>query len=124
MDQDPMSARDEVLTRGLIDWVPLQRVHYHMTREHPEEPARMTQQRVLDLIRALADDGLVELGDLNNPGDNFARWESPLEESVEHIRKVYVDRYDEDNVWPWYVWLNLTAKGEEVAQGIESAHAD
>jgi hypothetical protein len=33
---------------------------------------------------------------------------------------VYVDGFEEDTVWPWYVWLNLTAKGDAAATQIDS----
>ena len=118
-----VSARDEVLTRGLIDWVPLQRLHYHVIQEHPGTPICTVQHLVFDLIRSLIDERLVELGDLNGPSDKFVPWTSPLDESLERIRKVYVDRYDEDTIWPWYAWLNLTPKGAAVAEQIESHHA-
>jgi hypothetical protein len=117
-----VSARDEVLARGLIDWVPLQRLHYHVIQEHPDMPVSKVQQLVFDLVRSLIDEGLVELGDLNGPADKFVPWTSPLAESLERIRKVYVDRYDEDTIWPWYAWLNLTPKGEAAAERIESGH--
>ncbi len=114
-----MSARDEVLARGLVDWVPLQRVHYHTVREHPDEPLTMTQERVMNLIRHLVEDGLAELGDLNGPDDRFAKWPTPLDQSLDRIRRVYVDEFGEETIWPWYVWLNLTPKGDVVAQEIE-----
>jgi hypothetical protein len=116
-----LSARDEALTRGLIDWVPLQRLHYHTTQDHPGEPVAMIQQRVLDLIRALVDEGLVEIGDLDGADDRFAAWTTPLDESIARIASVYVDGFDEDTVWPWYAWLNLTAKGDTVAEQINSS---
>jgi hypothetical protein len=77
-----LSARDEALIRGLIDWVPLQRLHFHTSQEHPGEPIAVIERRVLDLIRELAIEGLVEIGDLNGADDKFAAWTTPLDESI------------------------------------------
>lgn len=59
-----MSARDEVLLRGLIDWVALSSVHGAVEQENSGEPLAVVQDKVLDLIRSLVVDGLFELGDL------------------------------------------------------------
>ncbi|WP_099024088.1 hypothetical protein [Mycolicibacterium palauense] len=115
-----MSARDEVLLRGLIDWVPLQRLNTTLPRNIRHESTSMIQRRVIELIRSLVDGGLAELGDLNGPDDRFAPWRFPLDESIDRIRRVYVDHFAEDTIWPWYAWLNLAAKGEAAAQRIES----
>ena len=120
-EETAVSARDEVLTRGLIDWVPLQRLHYHTVQDHPGETIAVIQRRVLNLIRALVDEGLVEIGDLNGPGDRFAAWTTPLDESIARIATVYVDGYDQATVWPWYAWLDLTARGNAVAEQISSS---
>lgn len=115
------SARDEVLLRGLIDWVPLQRLHYHAVMAHPGEPIQATQQRVIALIRDLVEGGLAEIGDLNGSDDRFAKWPTPLNESLDRVRQVYVDQFDEDTIWPWYAWLNLTPKGDAVAEEMQSS---
>ena len=114
-----MMARDEVLVRGLSDWVPLQRAHYYVAAEHPREPLIKTQRRVLGLIRTLVSDGLAELGDLLGPDDRFTAWPAPLDESLQRIERVYVERFDEESIWPWYAWLNLTAAGEAMGEQIE-----
>lgn len=111
-----------MLVRGLSDWVPLQRIHYHVAAEHPGEPLAVTQRRVLELIRALVADGLAELGDLDGPDDRFTAWPMPLDESLHRLEQVYVERFDDDTTWPWYAWLNLTDAGDTVAQQIETAH--
>jgi hypothetical protein len=56
-----MSARDEVLLRGLIDWVALERVHTRVARENAGEPLPLVQEKVLDLIRSLVTEGLFEV---------------------------------------------------------------
>ena len=107
--------------RGLIDWVPLQRIHYHVAQEHPGEPIGAIQPHVMDLIRELATEGFVEIGDLNGPDDKFQPWPITLEESMARIAAVYIDGFDKDAVWPWYVWVNLTPKGDAAAGQIDAA---
>jgi hypothetical protein len=69
-----MTARDEVLLRGLIDWVALERVHSRVARENAGESLAVIQDKVLDLIRSLVTDGLVELGDLATGNGRFGAW--------------------------------------------------
>jgi hypothetical protein len=68
-----MSARDEVLLRGLIDWVALERVHHRVARENAGEPLAVIQDKVLDLIRSLVTDGLFELAILTPQTTALAR---------------------------------------------------
>lgn len=119
-----MTARAEVLIRGLSDWVPLQRVHYHVAAQQPGEPLATTQRRVLELIRALVSDGLAELGNLEGAFGRFEAWPAPLDESLQRIERVYVERFDEETIWPWYAWLNLTAAGDAAARQMETTESD
>ena len=43
-----------------------------------------------------------------------------MKDSLDRIRREYVDRYHVDNYWPWYCWLELTAEGNRVAEAIEA----
>jgi hypothetical protein len=115
-----MSARDEVLLRGLIDWVALERVHSRVARENSGEPLSVVQDKVLDLIRSLVTDGLFEIGDLRTEDGRFAAWDTPLEESIQRIREVYVNKFDDEPEWWFFCWLDLTEKGQRVAEAIEA----
>jgi hypothetical protein len=115
-----MTAREEVLLRGLIDWVALERVHRRVARANPSEPLAVIQEKVLDLIRSLVTDGLFELGDLATPNHRFAAWDAPLVESLQRIRDVYVNQYDNDGAWWFYCWLDATEKRLQAAEIIEA----
>ena len=115
-----MSARDEVLLRGLIDWVALERVHRRVAGENAGEPLATIQDKVLDLIHSLVTDGLFELGDLATPNHRFGAWDAPLDESIQRIRDVYVNQFDDDPEWWFYCWLKLTEKGRKLAEAIEA----
>ena len=116
-----MSARDEVLLRGLIDWVALSSVHGAVEQENPGEPLAVIQDKVLNLIRSLVTDGLFELGDLATPNHRFAAWDKPLDESIQQIRDVYVNQFDDDPEWWFCCWLKLTEKGRMLAEAIEAS---
>jgi hypothetical protein len=116
-----MSARDEVLLRGLIDWVALQRVHSRVAQENAGEPLAVIQDKVLDLIRSLVTDGLFELGDLATSNHRFGAWDGPLDESIQRIRDVYENQFDDDPEWWFYCWLKLTEKGRKLAEAIEAS---
>jgi hypothetical protein len=116
-----MSAREEVLLCSLIDWVALERVHWAVKQENPGEPLAVIQDKVLDLIRSLVTDGLFELGDLATPNHRFGAWDTPLDESIQQIRDVYVNKFDDDPEWWFYCWLDATEKGLKVAVAIEAS---
>ena len=116
-----MSARDEVLLRGLIDWVALSSVHGAVEQENPGEPLAVVQDKVLDLIRSLVTDGLFELGDLATPNHRFGAWDAPLDESIQQIRDVYVHQFDDDPEWWFYCCLDATKKGLQAAEVIEAS---
>jgi hypothetical protein len=114
-----VSARDEVLLRGLIDWVALERVHWIVEQENPGEPLAVIQDKVLDLIRSLVTDGLFELGDLDTPNHRFGAWAAPLDESIQRIRDVYVNHFDDEAEWWFVCWLDATEKGLKAAEAIK-----
>ncbi len=112
-DRAVASARDEVLLRGLIDWVALERVHSRVARENPSEPLAVVQEKVLDLIRTLVTDGLYVIGDLATEDHRFAAWDTPLEESIQRIREVYTKEFDDESAWWFICWLDLTEKDDK-----------
>jgi hypothetical protein len=115
-----MSAREEVLLCGLIDWVALERVHWAVKQENAGEPLAVVQDKVLDLIRSLVTDGMFELGDLATPNHRFGAWDTLLDESIQRIRDVYVNKFDDDPEWWFYCWLDATERGLKAAEAIEA----
>lgn len=115
-----MTPRETVLLRGLEDWVALDRVHWDVSQYNQGAALTEIQERTLELIGSLVTEGLCELGDLANDKGVFVPWETPIDTSLSRIREVYVIRFEDQNVWPWYCWLNLTSAGEAVAQAIEA----
>jgi hypothetical protein len=71
-----MSARDEVLGWGLIDWVELDRIHQYVAEENGGQPTSVIQSKTLELIRSLVS----VVGDVKrNVG--FTAWNTSLDES-------------------------------------------
>jgi hypothetical protein len=115
-----VTPREKVLLRGLVDWVALDRIHWDVAQDNQGAPLSLVQTQTLELISSLVNEGLFELGDLAGKEGRFAPWDSPLDESIKRIRDVYVANFDDQNVWSWYCWLDLTEKGEQVAREIEA----
>ncbi len=111
--------RHEVLLLGLVDWVPLERVHQAVVEADPQRPPTQTQRQTLNLIHDLASEGLFTIGDLTGEGLRFAPWAMTIDQSLQRIRDVYVDGFDNPDHWFWFCWLDLTEAGAAVAQPIE-----
>lgn len=114
-----MTPRESILLRGLTDWVALDRIHWDVSTFEPGAPLITIQEATLTLIHDLVEEGLFELGEVSDER-GFSPWTEPLDEAVERIRRVYVTGFENKNIWPWYCWLNLTDKGEQLAQRIQS----
>ena len=50
----------------------------------------------------------------------FVPWLGSPDETLSRIRSVYVDGYDNTDVWEWYCLLELTRKGELFARAMEN----
>jgi hypothetical protein len=119
------TAREKILIQGLIDWVSLAHVHSDVLQENRTASSSEVQQKTLDTIRSFVADGLFELGDLSGEGGRFVAWDTPLDESMKRIYDLYVKHFDNNSLWIWECWLNLTDKGEQVAQPLlDRSHED
>ena len=104
-----MSARDEVLGWGLIDWVELDRIHQYVAEENVGQPISVIQSKTLELIESLVSDGMFVLGEVKRD-IGFIAWNTSLDESIQRIRDVYVTNFNDPNTWMWFCWLNATEK--------------
>lgn len=116
-----MTAREEVLLRGLIDWVALERIHWIVAQENDGAPLAVVQDKVLDLIRSLVAEGLFKVGDLATSHGRFRAWDTTLDESIERVRDVYTTKFDDEPAWWFYCWLDATEAGLKVAEAIEAS---
>ena len=117
------TARENVLINGLFDWVSLSRIHSDVMEENREAPVTQLQSQVLALIHSLLSEGLFEVGNVTRT-EGFVRWTTPVEESLRRIHDIYVTGYDDKDRWLWGCWLELTEKGQRVAQSVENTTSD
>jgi hypothetical protein len=103
-----------------VDWVALDRVHWEVLQDNKDESVAVVQRKTLDLIRSLAEGGLVEVGDLSGDDGQFVAWRSSIDASIARISDAYVENFDDLNSWPWICWLDLTDAGANVARDVEA----
>lgn len=84
-----------------------------MGRDSPGAALSVVQNKTLELIQSLVSKGLFELGDITGEDGRFAPSRGTLNQSIQRVRDVYVARFDDQDVWRWYCWLDLTEKGRE-----------
>jgi hypothetical protein len=116
--------RAEILTSGLYDWVPLAEIDSIIIDNHLAKDLPAQQDLALKTIRSLAEDGLMEIGDLPSEGRRLEVWDVSLDEALERIRSRFVGQYDEMPAWGYSTWLGLTEAGERAARELEGKAAD
>jgi hypothetical protein len=107
--------RNELLTSGLYDLVPLAEVESVITRDDLAATAAELQELALSVMRSLVSDGLMEF-------DGYS--DLSLDEAMAHIRDLFVTHYDDPGMWVFAVWLKLTNNGKHVAKALEANAAD
>lgn len=94
----------------------------------PEElgDTRVDQQNVvLRTIRSLLDDGLMKIGDILGASDErVVPWDLSVDAAMERVRDLFVDHYDEPNLYDFTVWLQLTPAGERLARTLGGRTGD
>jgi hypothetical protein len=74
------------------------------------------QQLVVDTVRSLLVDGLVEVGVIPSPSSpGFKTWPGTVDEVMTRFIDRFVAHYDDRRGWEYAIWFNLTAKGEQVS---------
>lgn len=96
---DKSGARDKVLLHGLVDRVPLERVHYEVAQANGKAPLQDVQRKTMNLIDTLVGERLFVIGNLIDNGARFEPWNTPLPASIQRLRDMYIDGYN-DCQWP------------------------
>ena len=113
------ALRDDILAGGHDDWVSMAEVRGCISRGRLADSASERQQLMLQTVRSLLQDGLVEVGDIPAPGDpGFLVWPGTLDEVMASLTERIVDRYDHPDSWEYSTWLNLTPKGQEASDDV------
>ena len=95
--------RDYVLREGLDDWVSFDEVQ-------GVSPG-MTDEERLAVVRTMAEEGLIEVGDLRE--GPFRAWEGGVDDWIQRIREMGDDGGDT----VFQIWLCNTPAGDAVARG-------
>jgi hypothetical protein len=135
-----MNTTREMLRHGLLldalaQPLDLNAVDWHVKHRNPSAPPPEVQNETLDVIRSLVSDGLFRLGGLRDEGEHlggvdlakderFIPWNQPLDHSIRKISHVYVKHYDDPERWMYSAYLQLTDKGQQLAQSIEQKDID
>jgi hypothetical protein len=113
------TLRDDILAGGHDDWVSMAEVRGCISRGRLADSAAQRQQLMLQTIRSLMLDGLIEVGDIPAPSDpGFLVWPGTLEEVMARLTERIVDRYDDPDSWEYSTWLDLTAEGQKASAEI------
>jgi hypothetical protein len=112
--------RAAILASGHDDWVSMADVRGNISRRRLADSPSDRQQLMLQTVRSLLQDGLVEVGDIPAPGDPgfLLVWPGNTDEVMERLTDRIVGRYDDPDSWEYATWLNLTAKGEQASAEI------
>jgi hypothetical protein len=113
------TLRDDILAGGHDDWVSMAEVRGCISRGRLADSAAQRQQLMLQTIRSLMLDGLIEVGDIPAPSDpGFLVWPGTLDEVMARLTERIVDRYDDPDSWEYSTWLDLTAEGQKASAEI------
>lgn len=118
MTEPAVSTRDilrgDILAMGGDDFVSMADVQACIFDGKLNALSAEHQQLVIDTVRSLLEDGLVEVGVIpgrNDPG--FKPWPGTAEEVMTQFTERFIGHQDDRLQWQYSIWLNLTAKGRQ-----------
>ncbi len=119
------ALRDDILAMGHDDFVSMADVQASICGGLLSELSAERQQLVVDTVRSLLEDGLLQVGDIpghNDPG--FKPWPGTLDEVMARFIDHFVGHYDDQRQWQYTIWLNLTAAGQQASNEIVGKASD
>ncbi len=115
-------VRESLLVKGLSRPVSLNAVDWKIKHDNPSAPAAEIRDDTLEVIRTLADDGLVKLGSVRR--HRFVASKRPMNRTMRRISRRYVDHYDDPRTWMFSAWMSLTNEGQRLALSLEQRALD
>jgi hypothetical protein len=115
------TLRDDILAMGCDDFVSMADVQGQISRGRLADSVPERQQLVVDTVRSLLVDGLVEGGvipSLNCPG--FKTWPGTVGEVMTRFIDRFVGHYNDRLGWEYAIWFNVTAEGQQAAAEMSS----
>jgi hypothetical protein len=120
MTQRESSAHDilrqDILAVGVDDFVSMADVKGIIDNDGLADSPTEVQRLVVDTVRSLLLDGLVEVGGLPSPSSpGFDTWPGTVDEVMTRLTDRFISHYEDRHEWAYKIWLNLTAKGRQVS---------
>ena len=121
---EPESTAEDALRVGILrsghnDFVSMADVQGLISRRRLADSVAERQRLVVDTVRSLLVDGLVEVGDIPGRGDpGFNPWAGDVDEVMTRFTDLFVGHYDDRLEWEYTIWLNLTDKGQQASNDI------
>ncbi|WP_155768546.1 hypothetical protein [Mycobacterium colombiense] len=111
--------RNELLLDGLAMCVPMAQVTSVTNRHGLAATVAAEQNLVLRTIRSLLEDGLMKIGDILGASDErVVPWNLSIDGAMDRVHDLFVGHYDEPTLWDLTIWLQLTPKGERLAESL------
>lgn len=118
-----LTTREKILIDGEFDWVKLKQVHDYVALDNPSASLAEVQRKTLELVRSMAEEGVIALGDMVERGARFRDWDIPLDEAIARLAADYVDNFNDRYNWPLFLWFRVTDKGKEVGRSYSEEYA-
>jgi Bacterial self-protective colicin-like immunity len=119
------SLRDDILASGHDDFVSMADVQACIFDGLLADLSPAQKQLVVDAVRSLLEDGLMELGDIPGRDDpGFKPWPGTVDEVITRFVDRFVGQHNDPLAWQYSIWLNLTAKGRQASDGIVGKTSD
>ena len=127
---EPETAAQDTLREGILrsghnDFASMADVQSCISRARLATSVVDRQRLVVDPVRSLLVDGLVEVGVIpgrNDPG--FKTWPGTVDQVMTRFIDRFVGHYDDPLEWEYAIWLNLTANGQRASDDIVGKPAD
>jgi hypothetical protein len=110
------ALREAVLAGGYDDFVSMADVQADIFGGHLKDMSTEQRQLVVDTVRSLLEDDLVEVGDIPGRDDpGFMTWPGTIDEVMTQFVDRFIGCHQDPLQWQYRIWLNLTEKGRRAS---------
>jgi hypothetical protein len=119
------ALRAVLLSHAVGNCLPMAHIASVLRPEDLGKTLKEQQDVVLNTIRSLLDDGLIEVGDILGASDErVVPWDLTIDDAMERVHDLFVEHYNETTLWDFTIWLQLTPAGERLARTLTDESAD
>lgn len=117
------ALREAILVGGYDDFVSMADVQADIFGGYLKDMSTEQRQLVVDTIRSLLEDGLIEVGDIPGKDDPaFMTWPGTVDEVMAQFVDLFIGRHADAIQWQYRIWLSLTDKGREASGEVIGRH--